>query len=117
MPEMGALLLSTQAMGAPGELLNLALNAGAVAPEGVTNLLPSRSAPSPPRSVSDKTDDPPISSPRSVSINRIMFQHLSLSQMAAQQMESVDNSFMRENDPRMPLLQPDRTTRTSFGKG
>ena len=37
--------------------------------------------------------------------------------MAAQQMESVDNSFMRENDPRMPLLQPDRTTRTSFGKG
>ena len=38
-------------------------------------------------------------------------------QMAAQQMESVDNSFMRENDPRMPLLKPDRTTRTSFGKG
>ncbi len=38
-------------------------------------------------------------------------------QMAAQQMESVDNSFMRENDPRMPLLKPDRTTRTQFGKG
>jgi len=37
--------------------------------------------------------------------------------MAAQQMESVDNSFMRENDPRMPLLKPDRTTRSSFGKG
>ena len=38
-------------------------------------------------------------------------------QMAASQMESVDNSFMRENDPRMPLLKPDRTTRTQFGKG
>ena len=38
-------------------------------------------------------------------------------QMASSQMESVDNSFMRENDPRMPLLKPDRTTRTQFGKG
>ena len=37
-------------------------------------------------------------------------------QVAAQQMESVDNSFLRENDPRMPMLKPDRTTRTSFGK-
>jgi|TARA_R110000796_G_scaffold31934_3_gene84172 hypothetical protein len=37
-------------------------------------------------------------------------------QMAANQMESVDNSFLRENDPRMPMLKPDRTTRTSFGK-
>ena len=26
--------------------------------------------------------------------------------MAQQQMESVDNNYMRENDPRMPLLQP-----------
>ncbi len=34
MPEMGALLLVTQTSTAPGELLNLALNAGAVAPEG-----------------------------------------------------------------------------------
>ncbi|RZO13739.1 NAD(P)H-quinone oxidoreductase subunit N [Synechococcus sp. UW105] len=38
MPELGALLLSTQAMPAPGELLNLALNAGAIAPEGAVLL-------------------------------------------------------------------------------
>ncbi len=37
--------------------------------------------------------------------------------VANQQMESVDNSFMKENDPRMPLLNPDRTTRTTFGRG
>lgn len=32
------------------------------------------------------------------------------------QMASVDNSFMRENDPRMPLFAERKTTR-SFGKG
>ena len=32
------------------------------------------------------------------------------------QMESVDNNFMRENDPRMPLFA-DRKSSTSFGKG
>ena len=37
--------------------------------------------------------------------------------VANQQIESVDNSFMKENDPRMPLLNPDRTTRTTFGRG
>ncbi len=37
--------------------------------------------------------------------------------VASQQMQSVDNSFMKENDPRMPLLIPDRTTRTTFGRG
>ena len=37
--------------------------------------------------------------------------------VAAQQMESVDQNYMRENDPRMPMLRPDRKTRvTSFGK-
>jgi hypothetical protein len=36
---------------------------------------------------------------------------------AAQQMESVDHSFMKENDPRMPLLNPERTSRTTFGRG
>jgi len=37
--------------------------------------------------------------------------------VAAQQMESVDQSYMRENDPRMPMLRPDRKTRvSSFGK-
>ena len=33
--------------------------------------------------------------------------------IAAQQMESVDQSYMRENDPRMPMLRPDRQTRVS----
>jgi len=32
------------------------------------------------------------------------------------QMESVDNNYMRENDPRMPLFKERRTT-TSFGRG
>lgn len=32
------------------------------------------------------------------------------------QIESVDNSFMRENDSRMPLFKERRST-TSFGKG
>jgi hypothetical protein len=34
----------------------------------------------------------------------------------AQQIESVDNNFMRENDPRMPLFK-DRKTEVSFGNG
>jgi hypothetical protein len=36
--------------------------------------------------------------------------------VAANQMESVDNNFMRENDPRMPLSAPERNTRTTFGR-
>jgi hypothetical protein len=32
------------------------------------------------------------------------------------QMESVDNNFMRENDPRMPLFR-ERKSQTSFGNG
>lgn len=32
------------------------------------------------------------------------------------QMDSVDNNFMRENDPRMPLFK-DRDSRVSFGRG
>ena len=38
MPEMGAFLLATQAMAAPGDLLNLSLNATAVLPEGAVLL-------------------------------------------------------------------------------
>ena len=38
-------------------------------------------------------------------------------QVADGQMESVDNSFMRENDPRMPVLKPERSSRTTFGRG
>jgi hypothetical protein len=32
------------------------------------------------------------------------------------QTESVDNNFMRENDPRMPLFR-ERNSKTSFGRG
>ena len=37
-------------------------------------------------------------------------------QLANSQMESVDNSFMRSNDPRMPLFT-DRKSQVSFGSG
>lgn len=36
--------------------------------------------------------------------------------LATGQMETVDNSFMRENDPRMPLFR-ERNTKVTFGKG
>jgi len=35
--------------------------------------------------------------------------------LSEKQMEGVENSFLRENDPRMPLLKPMRKTRTTFG--
>ena len=35
---------------------------------------------------------------------------------ANNQMASVDNNFMRENDPRMPLFK-ERSTKVTFGKG
>ena len=38
-------------------------------------------------------------------------------QAAENQMASVDNNYLRENDPRMPMLNPERSTRTTFGKG
>lgn len=36
--------------------------------------------------------------------------------LAAGQMESVDNNFLSQNDPRMPLFK-DRATKVTFGKG
>jgi len=34
------------------------------------------------------------------------------------QMEAVDNSYLRQSDPRMPVLKPERSSRTSkFGDG
>ncbi len=30
--------------------------------------------------------------------------------------DAVDRNYLRENDPRMPVLAPERNTRTSFGK-
>jgi hypothetical protein len=37
-------------------------------------------------------------------------------QQSDNQMASVDNSFMRDSDPRMPLFK-ERSTKVSFGKG
>jgi hypothetical protein len=34
---------------------------------------------------------------------------------AEDQMQAVDNNFMRENDPRMPVFAPDRKTNVTFG--
>ena len=34
---------------------------------------------------------------------------------AQDQMQAVDNNFMRENDPRMPVFAPDRKTNVTFG--
>jgi hypothetical protein len=36
---------------------------------------------------------------------------------AENQMSSVENNFMRENDPRMPLNKPQIDSRVTFGKG
>ena len=35
---------------------------------------------------------------------------------AQSQMNAVDNSYLRNSDPRMPVLNPERSTRSSFGK-
>jgi len=37
--------------------------------------------------------------------------------IARSQIQAVDNNFMRENDPRMPLLNPERRTKVTFGGG
>lgn len=37
-------------------------------------------------------------------------------QLANSQMESVDNTYLRENDPRMPMFK-ERSTKVTFGKG
>ena len=37
--------------------------------------------------------------------------------MASDQAKSVDQNFMRENDPRMPLLETEHTSQTTFGVG
>lgn len=37
-------------------------------------------------------------------------------EQAHSQMQAVDNSYLKQSDPRMPVLSPERSTRTSFGK-
>ena len=36
---------------------------------------------------------------------------------AQAQLEAVDQNYLRQSDPRMPVLTPERSSRTSFGKG
>jgi len=38
-------------------------------------------------------------------------------ELSERQIDGVDRSYLRENDPRMPLLNPERSTRSSFGRG
>jgi hypothetical protein len=40
-----------------------------------------------------------------------------LQEINDRQMESVDNNYLRESDPRMPMLRPERSTKVSFGSG
>ena len=35
--------------------------------------------------------------------------------VATQQMRGIDNNYLRENDPRMPMLEPERQSRVTFG--
>jgi len=34
---------------------------------------------------------------------------------AGEQMEAVDRNYFREQDPRMPMLKPERRSRITFG--
>lgn len=37
-------------------------------------------------------------------------------QQAQSQMDAVDRNYMRESDPRMPMLRPERSTKVTFGR-
>lgn len=37
-------------------------------------------------------------------------------EQAQAQIDAVDRNYMRENDPRMPLLKPERSTKVTFGR-
>ena len=52
-------------------------------------------------------------------IDRVQARNAYYDQQAQNQMTSVDNSFMRNNDPRMPLFadRKSSTTRGGFGSG
>ena len=38
-------------------------------------------------------------------------------EVSERQIEGVDRNYLRQNDPRMPLLEPERSTRSTFGRG
>lgn len=37
-------------------------------------------------------------------------------EQAKSQMDAVDRNYMRESDPRMPMLRPERSTKVTFGR-
>lgn len=37
-------------------------------------------------------------------------------EQAKSQMDAVDRSYMKESDPRMPVLRPERSSKTTFGR-
>lgn len=39
-----------------------------------------------------------------------------MADMSKNQIDAVDRNYLRESDPRMPVLKPERSTRNSFGK-
>ena len=51
--------------------------------------------------------------PAEVAAQRTAFQ----TNQAQSQLDAVDRNYMRESDSRMPVLAPERSTRTTFGKG
>jgi len=38
-------------------------------------------------------------------------------QVSDRQIDGVDRNYLRQSDPRMPLLEPERSTRSTFGRG
>ena len=40
-----------------------------------------------------------------------------IAQRTEQNTDSVDNNYMREDDPRMPLLRSSKSTKVTFGSG
>ena len=51
------------------------------------------------------------------SIEKMNAKRAYLAKLNSDQMEAVDQNFMREQDARMPLLRPERSTRVTFGDG
>jgi hypothetical protein len=50
--------------------------------------------------------------PKDLVEDRIAYQQ----EVTNSQMDAVDRNYLRESDPRMPVLRPERTSRVSFGK-
>jgi len=40
-----------------------------------------------------------------------------MDELKSMKMEAVDNNLMRESNPVMPISNPSRTTKVTFGKG